>query len=103
MFKTFAKMLTCVALIIFLGTSLQISFAQSGATPLAPGSIQVSRVQYDGNSGNNYVSPYNFPEIFNDQAGCNVENDICNIAGIQGSIYIDQYSTVPQTAVAGSL
>lgn len=103
MFKTFAKMLTCVALIIFLGTSLQISFAQSGATPLAPGSIQVSRVQYDGNGGNNYVSPYNFPEIFNDQAGCNVENDICNIAGIQGSIYIDQYSTVPQTAVAGSL
>ena len=71
------------------------SIAQNTATPLAPNSIQVSRVQYDGNAGNTYVSPYSFPEIFNDQAGCNTLNDICNVAGIQGSIYIDQFNSVP--------
>src|SRR5215471_3933406 len=79
------------------------SIAQNTATPLAPNSIQVSRVQYDGNAGNTYVSPYGFPEIFNDQAGCNTLNDICNIAGIQGSIFVDQFNSVPGSPVAGSL
>lgn len=103
MSKTISRSLVCFALFTLLVICLIGSaFAQS-ATPLAPGSIQVSRVQYDGNAGNNYVSPFGFPEIFNDQTGCNLLNDICNIAGIQGSIYIDQFSAVPLAPVAGSL
>ena len=76
-------------------------------TPLAPNSIQVSRVQYDGNTGtyvnNFYVSPYSFPEIFNDPAGLTTGNGIQDIAGIEGSIYIDQFSAVPLTPSAGTL
>jgi hypothetical protein len=74
---------------------------------LTPNSIQVSRVNYDGvdsnlGNGDTYTSPYSFPEIFNDQAGCNTENNICNIAGIQGSIYIDQYGSVPASSTVGT-
>ncbi len=79
------------------------------ATPLAPGSIQVSRVQYDGvnsnlGNGDTYTSPYSFPEIFNDQAGLTgTTNGIQNIAGIQGSVFIDQFNTIPGSALAGTL
>lgn len=86
----------------------QLEVPQQDATPLAPGSIQVSRVQYDGvnsnlGNGDTYTSPYSFPEIFNDQAGLSSPNGIQNIAGIQGSIFIDQFNLVPASALAGTL
>src|SRR5208337_3635599 len=86
--KAISRILVCFALFVLLGTSLVTgAFAQ---TPLAPGSIQVSRVQYDGNS---FGNPGVYPTIFNDPT----------VTGIQGSIFIDQFSSVPWSAVAGSL
>ncbi len=86
--KAIARILVCFVLFVLLGASLVTgAFAQ---TPLAPGSIQVSRVQYDGNS---FGNPDSYPLIFND----------ASVTGIQGSIYIDQFSSVPWSAVAGSL
>ncbi len=102
MSKAIARIFVYLALSILLGLSLSTgAFAQY----LAPGTLQVSRVQYDGNtnSGSNYVSPYGFPEIFNDQSGCTTGNSICDIAGIEGSIYIDQFNAEPGTAVQTSL
>jgi len=101
MYKLISRILAYVTLFALLGAALVTgALAQ---TPLAPGSIQVSRVQYDGDTGNTYVSPYSFPEIFNDQAGLTTGNDIQNVEGIQGSIYIDQFNSVPASAVAGTL
>jgi hypothetical protein len=72
--------------VLLLAAGLQPGvFAQ---TPLAPGSIQVSRIQYDGNTVGD-----TFPNVFNDP----------NVTGLQGSIWIDQFSSVPATPVAGSL
>jgi hypothetical protein len=95
------KLVSLVLSVLFAGLT-EIAFAQT-PTPLAPNSIQVSRVQYDGNSGNAYVSPYGFPEIFNDPAGLTTGNEIQDIAGIQGSIYIDQFNSVPWNATLGTL
>lgn len=104
MSNAIARIFVSLVLVVMLGALVTGAFAQ---TPLAPGSIQVSRVQYDGNTGtyvnNFYVSPYSFPEIFNDQAGLSTGNGIQNIAGIQGSIYIDQFSAVPAAPLAGTL
>src|SRR5580700_10763309 len=47
-----------------------------------PGTLAVSRVQYDGNT---FGSAETFPDIFNDP----------NITGIQGSIFIDEYLPLP--------
>ena len=47
-----------------------------------PGTLAVSRVQYDGNT---FGSTETFPNIFNDP----------NISGIQGSIFIDEYLPLP--------
>lgn len=69
---------------------------------MTPNSIQVSRVQYDGDAGNVYVSPYSFPEIFNDPAGLSTGNGIQDIEGIQGSIYIDQFNSVPAGPTIGT-
>jgi hypothetical protein len=102
MSRAITRLFVSLALVLPLVAGLSTgAFAQY----LTPGSIQVSRVQYDGNtnSGSNYVSPYSFPEIFNDQAGCNIGNEICDIAGIEGSIYIDQFNAVPGTVVQNSL
>ncbi len=86
--KAIARTLVCFVLFILLGTGLVTSaFAQ---TPLAPGSIQVSRVQYDGNS---FGNPDSYPLIFND----------AGVTGIQGSIWIDQFNSVPASAVAGTV
>lgn len=86
----------------------QLLVSNLNATPLAPGSIQVSRIQYDGvnsnlGNGDTYTSPYSFPEVFNDQAGLNSPNGIQNIAGVQGSIFIDQFNAVPGSSAAGTL
>ena len=86
LFVRFALILLCATL---LGSNALAQYMPSN-------SIQVSRVEYDGDGGNTYVSPYTFPEIFNDQAGCSTTNSICNTAGIQGSIYIDQFGTSGQ-------
>ena len=104
MSKAIARMSVYLVPIVILATSLVTSaFAQY----LPPNSIQVSRVQYDGNSPtyvtNFYTSPYLFPEIFNDPAGLTTGNEIQDIAGIQGSVYIDQFSSVPTTPVANTL
>lgn len=77
------------SLITFLTTSV---FAQH-PMPLDPGSIQVSRVQYDGNGGINDGYNDTFPYIFNDP----------NVTGIQGSVWIDQFTTVPFNSVQGTL
>ncbi len=100
------KFARCV-LILSLSTGLVTSAIAQSATPLAPNSIQVSRVQYDGDTGtfvnNVYTSPYSFPEVFNDPAGLTTGNDIQDIEGVQGSIYIDQFSSVPASSLAGTL
>ena len=54
------------------------------------GSIQVSRVQYDGNS---FGNPGVYPTIFSDPT----------VTGIQGSIFIDQFTSFPLTPVVNSL
>ncbi len=101
--KATARIFVLLVTFLVLTGFLEITaFAQ---TPLAPNSIQVSRIQYDGvdsnlGNGDSYTSPYSFPEIFNDQAGCATGNMICNIAGVEGSIYIDQFSSVPLSAEA---
>jgi len=105
MSKAIARMFVYLVPIALLATGLVTSaFAQG---PLQPNSIQVSRVQYDGNSPTYttifYTSPYLFPEIFNDPAGLTTGNEIQDIAGIQGSIYIDQFSSVPTTPSANTL
>jgi hypothetical protein len=95
MSKTLGRVCVFIALFSFATGA----FAQY----LTPNSVQVSRVQYDGNtnSGSDYVSPYGFPEIFNDPSGCSTGNSICDIAGIEGSIYIDQFNGEPGTATVG--
>ncbi|MFZ0227036.1 MAG: hypothetical protein WAL41_08855, partial [Mycobacterium sp.] len=107
MSKMVLRIFVLSALMFLLSTGLVIgAFAQS-ATPLAPNSIQASRVQYDGDTGtyvtNVYTSPYSFPEIFNDPAGLTTGNEIQDIEGIQGSIYIDQFNSVPASSLAGTL
>lgn len=86
--KAIAKILVCFVLFVLLGTSLVTgAFAQN---PLAPGSIQVSRIQYDGNS---FGNPGVYPTIFADPT----------VSGIQGSIFIDQFTSFPQALVVGTL
>ena len=89
MSKAITKLFVCILLLAtgFAGGA----FAQT-PTPLAPGSIQVSRVQYDGNTVNDGMNN-TFPYVFNDP----------NVPGIQGSIWIDQFSSVPAAASAGTL
>ena len=88
MSKAVSRMLVCFVLFVLLGTGLVTSaFAQ---TPLAPGSIQVSRVQYDGNS---FGNPNSYPLIFTDPT----------VSGIQGSIFVDQFTSFPQAPVVGTL
>jgi hypothetical protein len=102
MSKASVRMYFCLAVFLCLSTGL---VGRSWAQYLAPGTLQVSRIQYDGNtnSGSDYASPYGFPEIFNDQSGCSTGNSICDIAGIEGSIHIDQFNSEPGTAVQNSL
>jgi hypothetical protein len=100
MSKATSQVFVSIALCLLAAGLLPQAFAQ---TPLAPNSIQVSRVQYDGNAGNIYTSPYSFPEILNDPAGCATGNQICDLAGIQGSIFIDQFDSSPGAAAAGTL
>ena len=106
MSKSMAQVSVCLALFTLFAISGTGAFAQA-PTPLGPNSIQVSRVQYDGNTGtyvtNPYVSPYLFPEIFNDPAGLTTGNEIQDIAGIQGSIYIDQFTSVPASPLANTV
>src|ERR1700691_4001149 len=102
MSKSIARLcVLCVLALLFSTIFVNAAFAQY----LQPNSIQVSRVQYDGNVGtyvtNPYVSPYYFPEIFNDPAGVTTGNEIQDITGIQGSIYIDQFGSVPACSTAG--
>jgi hypothetical protein len=104
MSKAICRILFCLALFLVVCAGLVTgAFAQY----LAPNSIQVSRVQYDGNTGtyvnNFYISPYGFPEIFNDPAGLTTGNDIQDITGIQGSIYVDQFSSVPASSTENTL
>ncbi len=42
-------------------------------------------------------------QIFNDPAGLTTGNEIQDIAGIQGSVYIDQFNSVPTTPAANTL
>jgi hypothetical protein len=102
MSKALARIFVCLSIFFFFGIAL---VGSSSAQYLAPGTLQVSRIQYDGNtnSGSNYVSPYGFPEIFNDQSGCSTGNSICDIAGIEGSIFIDQFNAEPGTALQNTL
>jgi hypothetical protein len=102
MSKALARMPFCCAIFVLLTAGL---VGSSWAQYLTPGTLQVSLVQYDGNtnSGSDYVSPYSFPEIFNDQSGCSTGNSICDIAGIEGSIYIDQFNAEPGTTVQNTL
>ncbi len=105
MSKAIVYISLCLAFFLLLGIDLgRAAYAQ---TPVAPGSIQVSRIQYDGNTGtyvnNFYVSPYSFPEIFNDPAGLNTGNEIQDVEGIQGSIYIDQFNSVPASSAENTL
>ncbi len=90
MSKATARISVPLVLFLLLGVLLVAgAFAQ---TPLAPGSIQVSRVQYDGNTVND-GSNTTFPYIFNDP----------NVTGLQGSIWIDQFTSVPSAPSAGTL
>lgn len=50
--------------------------------PFVPGVLEVSRVAYDGNT---FGSSETYPFIFNDP----------NVTGVQGSIHVDQYLTLP--------
>jgi hypothetical protein len=56
------------------------------------GDLVVSRIQYDGDS-NPSRSGETYPDIFNDSA----------VSGIQGSIYLDEYTTTPFSPVVTSL
>lgn len=96
--RLYASLLLSIST-LFLASSI----AQNTATPLLPTAFKSAVCSMTAMRAHTYVSPYSFPEIFNDQAGCNTLNDICNIAGIQGSIFIDQFSSVPGSPVAGSL
>jgi hypothetical protein len=102
MSKAFARIFVCLLTFFFFGIGLVSS---SWAQYLTPGTLQVSRIQYDGNtnSGSDYISPYGFPEIFNDQSGCSTGNSICDIAGIEGSIFIDQFNAEPGTPLQNTL
>lgn len=91
MSKAIARLFVCLLFTLIVTLGLQTAgFAQ---TPLAPGSIQVSRVQYDGNTVPPDGYDHTFPNIFNDP----------NVSGIQGSIWIDQFTSVPFSASAGTL
>lgn len=91
MYKSMVRFCAAFAFFLLLSGMGPSAFAQS-ATPLAPDSIQVSRVQYDGNT---VSDGYNdtFPYIFNDP----------NVSGLQGSVWIDQFSSIPSAPLAGSL
>src|ERR1700752_3371853 len=101
MSKAVARLL--VASVLGLLVSALLGATAFGQTPLTPNSIQVSRVHYDGNAGNTYVSPYAFPEIFNGPAGFHPTNQICNTAGIEASIFIDQVGSIPSSSMVQTL
>lgn len=73
---------------ILLGTLLTGSLvAQQQFTP---NNLVVTRLQYDGNR---FGSPLKYPYIFNNP----------NVSGVQGSIWIDQYTTTPFSARVNTL
>src|SRR5271157_2112926 len=75
-----AKPITCALLAtMIIGTLLATPIL---AQQFTPGNLVITRIQYDGNK---FGSPLKYPYIFNNP----------NVTGVQGSIWLDQYTTTP--------